>query len=230
MFKIISSNKIIDVIKNPQYIRFIENGHICKSTESNAHGLLGSDNKKVYRFDLKAKTTRSDILDVQLIPIRETEFNKLVKLIEAGELITADKTQLDKAKRLKIEELSNICNKNIIAGFSIILSDNQVHHFKLTIEDQINLMLLESQYNKGVETFIYHSTNNSCRVFGREDMFKVLSNYKKHIQYHTTLFNLLKQHIKALSSIEAVWEISYDFNINNLRVDQALKTYLKNLK
>ena len=64
-------------------------------------------------------------------------------------------TDLDEIKTLKIKELSTECNKTIIDGFDIVLSDNNKYHFSLTYEDQINLITLSGMVQAGEEYIPY---------------------------------------------------------------------------
>ena len=89
-------------------------------------------------------------------------------------------TRFGKAKDL-IEEVEDICKDKIIDGFSIVLNDGKNYCFRLTIEDQLNLMSIENQLNSGVETFVYHATNQPCRCFSKIDMAKILATFKQHI-------------------------------------------------
>jgi hypothetical protein len=50
-----------------------------------------------------------------------------------------DTSTLEFAKNYKIDEMKDMCNKAITNGVDVMLSDGQIYHFDLTIEDQLNL-------------------------------------------------------------------------------------------
>lgn len=230
MYKIIYNNKVIEVIENPKFIRFLAKGHVGITSKSDAQGILSENSSTVYRFDYSAQTIRKNILDVKIEKVLTEEFRRLDYLLNSGKQPDADMSALSIAKRNKISALSEECNRQIISGISLVLSDNQIHQFKLTIEDQLNLLLLENQLNSGITTFVYHSTGEPCKVFNKEDMYKIISSTRSHIQYHTTYFNLLKQHVNTLVTSEEVQNIYYGIDVEKISTDNAMKTFLRTLK
>ena len=225
MYKIINHDKIIDVVRYPRFVRFLESGHIAITDKTSAHGIVGSDNQTIYSFGKEHIQAK---LIVKIKEISLEEFNKLSSLLNSGQEISEDEAALDKAKRIKISSLSNICKNKIIAGFSIELSDGNVYKFKLTVEDQLNLMMMENQLNAGVTSFIYHATDQPCRVFNKEDIIKIIKAFKAHTLYHTTYFNAAKHYIKSLVNIEEVNLFVYGCDISDSVDDRVLKQILKN--
>lgn len=224
MIKIIQNDKVIDVVKFPSYIKFLKFGHIAMTDKSTAQGVLGSDNKTVYSFTPVAAKT-AGVATVK--EISQTEFDRLYALLINKQEISADETALAEAKKLMIRKLSNICKNKITAGFSLRLSDGNIYSFKLTTEDQVNLMLIENQMFSGVETFIYHATDQPCKFYNKEDMLSVLNAFKKLTLYHTTYFNAAKQYINSLVDIEKVNLFSYGDDVTSVIDDSVLKQILK---
>ena len=110
-----------------------------------------------------------------------------------------------------------------MSGFSIILSDGVKSNFKLTIEDQINLMAIENQFLAGETSFIYHATNEPCKIFTREDIKRIISAYKKHTLYHTTYFNAAKQYINSLTNLDKVKNFHYGDDVFAVVDNDVLK-------
>ena len=221
MYKIIYNNKIIEVIENPKFIRFLAKGHVGITSKSDAQGILSENSSSIYRFDYSAQTIRQNIIDVEIEKISIEEFRRLEYLLNSGKQPDADMSALSIAKRNKISSLSEECNRQIISGISLVLSDNQIHQFKLTIEDQLN---------SGITTFVYHSTGEPCKVFNKEDMYKIISSTRSHIQYHTTYFNLLKQYVNTLVTSEEVQNTYYGIDVEKISTDKTMKTFLRTLK
>ena len=141
--------------------------------------------------------------------------------------MSVNESMLANAKRDKISSLSSQCNSIIVAGFSIKLSDGNIYTFKLTTEDQLNLMLIENRLAAGDNVFIYHSAGQPCRFYCREDMQKIIAAFRKHVLYHTTYFNAAKQYIKSATDIDKVNLFSYGMDVSSF-IDPALRYIIKN--
>jgi hypothetical protein len=103
-----------------------------------------------------------------------------------------------------------------------------MYNFKLTAEDQLNLLSIENQLTLGAKTFIYHATNEPCRIFIRNDMERIIKAFRKHILYHTTYFNIAKQYINSLVDIDKVNNFTYGANVVSSATDPAIAKILKN--
>ena len=225
MYKIIKDNKVIDVVRIPRFVNFLASGHIAITDKASAQGIASSDDKIIYRID---STAPSNFELVTIEAISEEELNRLSSLLSSNKEIIADDSILATAKRSTLNRLSNICKSKITAGFSVTLSDGEKYSFKLTTEDQLNLMLMENQLLSGSETFIYHATNQPCKIFSREDVIKVLQAFKHCVLYHTTYFNAAKQYINSLTDLEKINLFTYGTDVSNTVDNVVIKQILKN--
>lgn len=223
MYKIISEDKVIDVVSQPKFVRFLQFGHIALTDKTTAQGIVGSDNSTVYSFISGNKYPL-----VSIVEIKAEEFERLSSLLGSGQEVSADEAELVKAKRVKITALSGICKNKITAGFSLELSDGMTYGFKLTAEDQLNLIQIESQLNNGEEYFVYHATNQPCQIYGKDDMSKIIRAFRKHVLYHTTYFNAAKQYVNSLVDIEKVNLFSYGTDISESVENTVLRQIIKN--
>ena len=224
MYKIIYKANTIDVIQNPTFVKILPSGHVAITDKLSANGIIGSDSLTIYGLD---SVNRSDIKVVTIEKITEKEFNWLSSQLNSEQKVAASKTVLLTAIDSAIANLSEICKNKITAGFSIVLSDNETYSFKLTSEDQLNLLNFENQLNMGVKTFIYHATGLPCKVFAKEDMQKIIKAYRKHVLYHTTYFNIAKQYLKTLTDIDTINRFTYGTNITGMTKDPAIKRILQ---
>lgn len=227
MYKIIRNDKVVDVIKHPKFIKFVASGHIAMTDKSSAQGVVGSDDNTLYCFT-KTPPKNSNAIVASIYKINETEFNRLYSLLNSGESVSADDSALAKAKRDKLLMLSGNCNNKITSGFAIELSDGKLHNFRLTTEDQLNLMQIESQLLTGEEHFVYHSTNQPCKIYQKDDMYLIVRAFRKHVLYHTTYYNVAKQYINSLNDIEKINLFSYGIDVSEVVEDVVLKQILKN--
>lgn len=225
MYKIVHKSKVIDVVQNPRFLRFLPSGQIAITDKASAHGIVGSDKKTIYSF---GTVNRPNALVVTVVEISLDEFNRLQGLLNSEQEVSTDTNALAKVKEETIKNLSEICKNMITTGFSIKLSDGNAHKFKLTAEDQLNLLNLENQLNSGAKTFVYHATGEPCKVFLREDISKIIKAYRKHQLYHTTYFNIAKQYIMSLVDIDKVKAFSYGTNITGSEKDPTIRRILMN--
>jgi hypothetical protein len=223
MYKIIQNNKVIDVVRYPQFISFLASGHITMTDKTSAEGIVSSDNKTIYSFQ-----PRLGYLEVTIAEINSKEFERLQGLLDSHQEVCADESTLMRARQEKVKRLSAQCKTKIYAGFSIMLADGESYKFKLTAEDQLNLMSIENQLNAGAETVIYHATNQPCKIFLREDMLKVITAFRRHITYHTTYFNVAKQYINSLTDMEEINNFDYGTDVSIAVKDRAIKQILRN--
>jgi hypothetical protein len=224
MYKIIHKSKVIDVVQNPRFLRFLPSGHIAITDKSSAQGIAGSDGKTVYSF---GTVKHPNALIVTIVEISLEEFNRLQGLLNSEQEFVTDETALAKAREATIKNLASICKDKITSGFSIKLFDGKTYSFKLTAEDQINLLNLENQFNTGEKTFVYHATDLPCKVFTRNDMSKIIQAYRKHVLYHTTYFNTAKQYIKSLNSAERINAFTYGTNLVGMTKDPIIRQILR---
>ena len=224
MYKIIQDNKVVDVVRLPRFVRFLSSGHVAITDKSSSQGIVGSDNKTLYSFKPVA---REGVTVAEIKEITLEELNELQSLLSSGQEPCADIIAFEKLKQEVIKRLSILCKNKITSGFSIRLSDGNTYNFKLTIEDQLNLMSIENQLNTGAKTFIYHSTDGPCKEFSKKDMAKIIDYFKRYTLYHTTYFNVAKQYINSASSVSKVADFAYGDDVSEATNDKAIKKILK---
>lgn len=224
MYKIIQDNKVVDVVRLPRFVRFLSTGHVAITDKSSAQGIIGSDDKTIYSFK---PISREDTTVAEIKEITLDELNKLQNLLSSGQEPCVDEVTFTNLKNEVIKRLSILCKNKITSGFSIRLSDGNTYNFKLTIEDQLNLMSIEQQLNTGAKTFIYHSTDEPCKEFSKKDMVKIIEYFKSHILYHTTYFNVAKQYINSLTDVSKVSNFTYGDDVSKVTTSKAIKKILK---
>lgn len=226
MYSIIYQNRIIDIVQNPTFAKVLPSGHVTFTDKASANSIIGSDKKTIYSFE---PVNRENVKVVTIKEISENEFNRLKGLLNSGKKVSADSAALAAAINTIVNKLSETCNNKIIEGFSIRLSDNKKHSFRLTIEDQLNLLNLENQLNNSTnQTFIYHETGELCKAYSRTDMYKIIKAFRQYTLYHTTYFNAAKQYVMSLVDIDEVNAFTYGTNISNMVKDDTIKQILKN--
>lgn len=151
--------------------------------------------------------------------------NKIIQSWEKVYFIT----NLDEIKTSKIKELSTECNKTIINGFDVVLSDNNKYHFSLTYEDQINLITLSGMVQAGEKYIPYHADDGECKYYSTEDMNHIITVGTTFKTYHTTYFNSLKMFVNSLTDNETVRSIEYGINIPDEYQSDVLKQLMERM-
>ena len=50
MYKIEQNGKVVDVVKYPNFVRFMDSGYIAFTDKASAQGIIGSDGQTIYSF------------------------------------------------------------------------------------------------------------------------------------------------------------------------------------
>lgn len=133
---------------------------------------------------------------------------------------------LEEVKATKKAEISAICEQVIYSGCDVTLSDGELHHFSLTIRDQINLFGKQAQMVAGAEKVEYHADGNPCRYYSREDMENIIGSATWYVSYHTTYCNALNMWIDGCQTSEEVQEIYYGADVPEEYRSDVLNAYL----
>ena len=231
MYKIIYDNKIIDVVKTLKCVRYNTSADKIISTGfSTAHGIYSSNHLTYYI--LGDRKVPQGFIDkgykiVKLISINEEEFNKIHNQLKIGNTVYENPNHIYLVRKRKIEEMSAECNKVITEGISILLSDGFHHKFRLTLEDQMNLLMAERDLQNGALGVVYHETNGLCKHYSSRDMKAIIKAANEHRRYHTTYFNLLKYCINNMNTVQDIIDIKYGVDFSELNIDNDQKIILK---
>lgn len=219
MYKLIVNNIVVDVVKKLRYVRYIpELNKVIITTAAAAHGICGSDNKTFYALPQVTVPKEKSYWKVAFaVEICETEYTELRAALKTNNVIVPDYL-LDIERTRKISELSQACSNKIISGFTCVLSDTEQHHFKLTIEDQLNLIDIQREFDEGSDRIVFHATNEMCQAYNRNDIQTILTSAAAHKKHETTYFNVLKNCIYNIYDIEVIKSIQYGIDIKELPV------------
>lgn len=231
MYKVIYKDYVIDVLKDISYVRYLKKfKKFILTDKSSGCGCYSSNNRNIYLLKNKNYPELSNYKKVKLIEITDSEYKQLCELLRLGNTIYANPTSLKRIREEKISELSANCKEIIISGVDVLFTDGFYHHFKLTVEDQLNLVALEKEINNGAKQVLYHETNKICQIFSSKDIAKLIDIANKHKQYHTTYFNLLKNYINCCYDINEIRRITYGINLKTLNLDPDMLKFLEKYK
>lgn len=228
-YKIIHNGTIIDAIENPTFFKVVSSAkRIIVTDKSNADGIIGT-NKVKYILQGHRAPEGSSYKIVKIESIADEDYVECKELLKKGSSITQDVTLLTKVREEKISELSERCNNTIVRGVNIILSDGLYHHFKLTLEDQLNLSEIQANIDNYGKYILYHETGKICKKYSRKDMKTILKETAAFKMKHTTYFNLMKYCINNMRNTEEIRAISYGDNLLSLNVSSRVKLMIQEI-
>ena len=168
---------------------------------------------------------------VKITVIEEDEYDALLQAIETGEDIKGsedssldnnpaednnditDDGTIEYVRKMKLKALSAACNKIITDGFNTELSDGDVHHFSLTVQDQLNLITLSSMVASGKTVIPYHADGELCKGYSPEDIMTIITAATEFKTYHTTYYNSLKAYVMSLDNVADIGAVEYGCEI-----------------
>lgn len=228
MFKVIHNNVVVDIIKNPTYVRYLTKSEKFVNTDkTSANGVRSSDKNTVYILKGNSCPSGKNLLVVDLLRITEAEYKHLEYLMTSQNNIEVDSTILKHERQLKLAEMSDACNKMIVDGIHILLSDGNYHDFRLTVEDQLNLSSFQNQIQAGTKKILYHETGKLVRWFSCEDMQRIIESADRHKLKHTTYYNLLKHCIHNMYNKDDIASVYYGIPLETLPVPKDVQLNVK---
>lgn len=185
-------------------------------------------NEKLYRDNWLSPVSTESIgyEEANVIAIDKDEYDALYEAMETGEEIKLvdeehdvqeempqiapeEEVTIEYLKNSKINEMSIACNKAITNGFDVVLSDGETYHFSLTIQDQLNLIMLSAMVSAGETVIPYHADGELCRYYSCQDISTISAAATAHKTYHITYFNSLKSWIDSLDNIQDIASVRY---------------------
>lgn len=136
---------------------------------------------------------------ISLAPDFDIVFDNDGNIVDVTETIEP----IDKVISQKKSELSEECEKAIIAGIDV--GDA---HYSLTLEDQANILawMAVAQTGKAVP---YHSDGNPCVVYSAEEFMEVANAAVAYKTHHTTYCNLLMRQVEAMTDVDDIKAVKY---------------------
>lgn len=228
MYKLITKNVVVDILKTVKYVRWLaRTKKFVLTDKTSAHGVYGSDNKTVYILEGNNCPPGLPNKVIKLIEITESEYNRLDTLLRGKTPVDSNTILLNKAKEAKLSELSTACKMSIEDGVHVMFSDNHSHHFRLTLEDQLNLWSIEKEIQAGSLSVLYHETNKPCKMYRASDIVKLIQAADAHKRYHTTYYNILKHCINNMYNREEVESVYYGIPLDNLPMTEDVQFLVK---
>lgn len=245
-YKLISGTNIVGIATSVDFRRFQKKHRIILICDEQSAQYV--QYKDILYHDKWMLPITSDLYEyesAEVVHIDEQEYNTLKAALETEDEIviepetpveeepeyvdTNEVITVDYIKSVKIAEMSSICNKFITNGFDVFLSDDDLHHFSLTTQDQLNLITLSSIVASGEEQIPYHADGELCKFYSAEDINTITSAATQFKTYQISYFNALKAYIGSLNDINEIGAITYGIDIPAEYQSDVLKVLLTNM-
>lgn len=229
-YKLINDNTLIGVIHSGAFVKESANGaRLFYSDE--VRGEFVDYKGLLYRdyWMVPTHSSRNYTL-VTITEITEEEYNTIKAAMDNNETIIIDDDDdddepiiippddaetdvvLEYVRESKIKEMSSTCRKAIENGFDLMLSDGKTHHFSLSAQDQMNLLVLSTKVDTE-EKISYHADGELSKFYSAAEMKQIIEQAENHKNYHTIYFNALKAYINSLDNINDIAAITYGVSI-----------------
>lgn len=136
---------------------------------------------------------------------------------------------LDEVKSLKKAEVGTACEQIIFAGVDVQIGEN-IEHFSLQTNDQLNLFRKQSQLLSGITNLEYHQDGHPCKYYTAEEMQLIIKAAMEHVSYHTTYCNSLNMWIAGAKTKDEVNTIYYGAQVPEEYQSEVLKDYIEKMK
>ena len=225
-YKVIVDGELIGVVTNQNFARYSETSHrmhVCDVQEGQ-YAIVND----MYYHDQWMFSPNPEMQvayqDALVLPISEKEYSILVNpsaepiesieiasdiAVKESRVVPGAEETIEYVRKLKLEELSKECEKEIENGFSLVLADGASHHFSMSLRDQLNLQDLQKAVLNG-DDLIYHADGELMQFYSTEDANAILLSARNWKQYNMALYNSMKSWINELEDIYAIKRITYD--------------------
>lgn len=229
-YKLIDGLNIVGVVSLDDFRRYKQkHGFISYSDIDSAQYV--EYNGEYFRANWLRPTTTDEIAyrSVDIVRIEEAEYNALKEAFETNQVIAAETqeeeiqepeqieespdTTIEFIRDAKIAQLSKICHDTITNGVDVVLSDNETHHFSMTLEDQMQIQALVLRAQSGEEVLFWHEDGKPCQFFPAQDIISIYRALEEKTTYNTTYFNSLKMYVLSLGSIDEISEVKYGMQV-----------------
>ena len=140
----------------------------------------------------------------------ELDENNIVKKLIPVSVFNVDISPL---RNQKLEEVSDKCNKAIVAGCDVTLENETVKHFSMEETDQINITTTLNAINNGMTEYPYHADGELCELYSGNNIKLISDAFVQHKLYHLTYCNHLMSWIKKCSKLSELNSIYYGIEL-----------------
>lgn len=224
-YKIIKNDQIIEIAENPVWVKKARNGVTIRCEVKEAHGIMSQTNGVIYQID-GAPVISPEYDVVGVADISEDEYRELTTLLGLGATVSDRVSVIEwstepeiteelggdllEAIERKVEILSAACQAEIMKGIDVAMSDGEVKHFTLTMEDQINLMFArEAVAADNTCNVLFKASGEDLMAYSAQDIMLVAKSAMEHITYQRAYFESLRKWVRQSRTVIEVGDRYY---------------------
>ena len=225
-YKIIKDGVIVGAITSNDFMRYLPITD-CFVRANDQNGEYVTYKNQFYRATwMRPIVYQVAFIEALILAITEEEYEAYIHAFEIHEIIEQEimeeaeemqeqieaidpieQASIEFIRTSKIQEMSHECRFTIEAGFDLELR-GETHHFSLNTQDQLNLMSL-SEMAKTQSLIPYHADGEECIFYTAEEINEIVETANAFRIYNTTYYNMLKNYINTLETIEEISAIEY---------------------
>lgn len=236
-YKIFNKDTLIGIATSQNFLTYQEQNNLLVITDED-RGQFVEYKGTLYRDTwMKPLPSREYVYTSALVyEIEKLEYDLLEESIEKNEEIqiiipnpvpqviipATQNVTLDFVRESKLNEMSHACRTTIENGFDLELR-NEVKHFSLDTQDQLNLITLNAMADTE-DAIPYHADGEECVFYTAAEIKKIVAAANNFKIYQTTYYNALKAYINSLETIEDIAAVEYGMTIPEEYQTEVLKS------
>lgn len=219
-YKLLLDGSVVDAVKNPCFVRYDPRlGLFLACPEAQAQGIASHDGKTYWHLEGCPEFGVDGYITVSAESISAEEATAIIEALDAGQPAPEPAPEPDPDGSVElvreniITQMSTACSTAITSGVDVTLSDGQIYHFSLGLEDQLNLLSLQGMLAAGAEAVPYHADGEECRYYSAADFNAIAETATFWKLYQESYFNSLRGYIRAMETMAELLVVSYGMAI-----------------
>jgi hypothetical protein len=116
----------------------------------------------------------------------------------------SDWTDVGQVRAVKMKVINSDCTDAIYTGI-----DHEGKHYKLTEYDQLEILTQLAAIKTGAESVPYHADGELPSLYPADTFQALADAAHRHIFWHRTYANYVRQWIRELETFEEIWGVRY---------------------
>lgn len=236
--KLIADSTVVDAVKVPLYVVYVPRLKMFLACpEREAQGIANHNQTGYWHLEGRPEFGVDGYTTVSAVSISEDEADAIIAALDAGMAAPEPEPEpadpdgsIDLVRENTIAQMSAACNAAITGGVDVTLTDGNTYHFSLTVEDQINLISLQSLLAAGAEAVPYHADGQECRYYSPADFQLIATAATSWKIYQESYFNSLRAYIRSMETMAELLTVTYGMSIPEAYQTDVLKGLLAQME
>lgn len=120
---------------------------------------------------------------------------------------------LEFVKKAKLSDMDFACQRAIMDGVDIALSNGEVYHFGMDFGDQFNMASALTRILSGATEILYHADGEDYKYYSADDILTIAAAMNAHKDYYALYYSCLKNWINSLTKTGDIHKIAFGDDI-----------------